>query len=178
MMLAMVLPLPRISISLATGVECFLAHAGSASMASGLRAGAFPSKVTTPVIDEAAPATPGQIDTATNDAATHDLFPSQRMLGSLVYCLSQPGLPCNDRRCAPPRLWNGPDSTPEPSVFATADRDRRRRRVSLIEVRQLREDRVDRGFGADEHRCVPLRIQARLRISQPPHQIDELLRIV
>ena len=38
----MVLPLPRTSISFGTGAECFLAQAGSASMASGLRAGSFP----------------------------------------------------------------------------------------------------------------------------------------
>ena len=84
MMFPMVLPLPRTSISFATGPECFLAHAGSASMASGLRAGAFPSKVTVPVTDEAAKATPGQTDTATSTAASHNLFPVARMLGSLV----------------------------------------------------------------------------------------------
>ena len=84
MMFPMVLPLPRTSISFGTGAECFLAHTGSASMASGLRAGAFPSKVTVPVMVEAAKATPGQTDTATSPAASHNLFPVPRMLGSLV----------------------------------------------------------------------------------------------
>ena len=86
MMFPMVLPLPRTSISFGTGAECFLAHAGSASMASGLRGGAFPSKVTVPVTVEAATATPGQTDTdtATSPAASHNLFPVPRMLSSLV----------------------------------------------------------------------------------------------
>jgi hypothetical protein len=53
-------------------------------MASGLRVGAFPVKVTVPVIDEAAKATPGQTDIATSPAASHNLFPVARMLGSLV----------------------------------------------------------------------------------------------
>ncbi len=34
--------------------------------------------------DEAANATPGQTDTATSPAASHNLFPVLRMLGSLV----------------------------------------------------------------------------------------------
>ena len=83
----MVLPLPRTSISLGTGAECFLAHAGSASMASGLRAGAFPSKVTVPVTDEAATATPGQTDTATSPAASHNLFPVRAHARLLGHCL-------------------------------------------------------------------------------------------
>jgi hypothetical protein len=53
-------------------------------MVSGLRLGAFPVKVTVPVTDEAATATPGQTDTATSPAASHNLFPILRMLGSLV----------------------------------------------------------------------------------------------
>ncbi len=80
----MVLPLPRTSISFATGAECFLAHAGSASMASGLRVGTFPSKVTVPVTVDAAKATPGQTDTASIPAASHNLFPVLRILDSLV----------------------------------------------------------------------------------------------
>ena len=80
----MVLPVPRTSISFGTGVGCFLAHTGSASMASGLRTGGFPSKVTVPVMDEAAKATPGQTDNATSPAASRNLFPVPRMLGSLV----------------------------------------------------------------------------------------------
>src|SRR5260370_28127370 len=80
----MVLPLPRTSISLSAGVGCFLAHAGSASMASGLRVGAFPSKVTVPVMDEAATATPGQTDIATIPAASHNLFPDTRILDSVA----------------------------------------------------------------------------------------------
>ena len=80
----MVLPVPRTSISLSTGAECFLAHTGSASMAIGLRVGALPSKVMVPVMDEAAKATPGQPDTATTRAASHNLFPVLRMLGSLI----------------------------------------------------------------------------------------------
>src|SRR5512132_3483657 len=81
MTLPMVLPLPRTSISFGTGPECFLAHAGSASIASGLSAGAFPSKVTVPVTVEAATATPGQNDTAISPAASHDLFPIPRTIG-------------------------------------------------------------------------------------------------
>ncbi len=84
MMFPMVLPLPRASISLATGAECFLAHAGSASMESGRRVGAFPVNVTVPETDEAAKATSGQADTAASTAANHNLFPVPRMLGSLV----------------------------------------------------------------------------------------------
>ncbi len=84
MMFPMALALPRTSISLGTGVECFLAHAGSASMASGLRGGIFPSKVTVPLMVEAATATPGHTDTATSPAASHNLLPVLRMLGSLV----------------------------------------------------------------------------------------------
>ena len=53
-------------------------------MASGLSVGAFPSKVMVPVTVEAATATPGQTDTATSPAASHNLFPVPRMLGSLV----------------------------------------------------------------------------------------------
>src|SRR4051812_7117325 len=94
MMFAMVLPPPRTSASLGTGAVCFLAHAGSAPMANGWRAGAFPSKVTVPVIVDAATATPGESETAMTPAASHNLFPAQRMLGSLVIvygktCLSQ-----------------------------------------------------------------------------------------
>ena len=83
-MFPIVLPLPRDSISFGTGAECFFAHAGSASMASGLRAGTFPSKVTVPLTVEAATATPGQTDTAIKLAASHNLFPVRRMLSSLV----------------------------------------------------------------------------------------------
>ena len=50
MMLAIVLPEPSTSISLATGVVCLDAHAGSASMASGFRLGTLPSYVTVPVM--------------------------------------------------------------------------------------------------------------------------------
>src|SRR3954464_746737 len=81
-MLPIEFPLPRTSISFGTGAVCFLAHAGSAAMASGLSVGAFPSKVTVPVTVEAAKATPGQINTATTD--NHSFFPVQRMLGSFV----------------------------------------------------------------------------------------------
>src|SRR4051812_9848087 len=51
-------------------------------------------------------------------------------------------------------------------------------RGSLIHVRQLREDRVDGRLRAREHRRVALGVEARLRVPQAPHQIDELLRIV
>ena len=53
-------------------------------MASGLSAGAFPAKVTVPVMVDAATATPGQPNTATSPAASHNLFPVPRMLSSLV----------------------------------------------------------------------------------------------
>src|SRR5215207_8571 len=91
MMFAMVLPPPRTSISFGTGPECFLAHAGSASMASGLRAGGFPVKVTVPLIEDAAMATPGQTDITTNPAASQNLFPVTRMLDSLV--IAKPRFP-------------------------------------------------------------------------------------
>ena len=84
MMFPKLLPLPRTSLSSGTGDECFFAHAGSAPMASGLSAGAFPSKVMVPLTVEAATAMPGQSDTATSPATTHNLFPVARMLGSLV----------------------------------------------------------------------------------------------
>ncbi len=105
----MVLPLPRTSISFGTGAECFLAHAGSASMASGLRVGAFPSKVTVPVMDEAARATPGQTDTATSTAASRILFPVPRMLGSLVIATLASDITV-DVPCA--ALWIGPSVHP------------------------------------------------------------------
>src|SRR2546425_5469944 len=94
MMFPMLLPVPRTNISLGTGAECFLAHAGSASMASGLSAGAVPEKVMVPVTD--APATtartptPGPTDTATSPAAKHHLFAVQPMLSSLVICTPRP----------------------------------------------------------------------------------------
>src|SRR5258708_34852103 len=100
----MVLPLPRTSISFSTGAECFLAHTGSASMVSGLRVGAFPSKVTVPVMDEAATATPGQTDIATSPAASHNLFPDTRMLDSLVIA-NLVSLVIVDAACRPP--WSG-----------------------------------------------------------------------
>src|SRR6476620_5001267 len=84
MMFAMVLPPPRTSISLGAGDVCFLAHAGSASMASGLRAGAFPSNVTVPVMVDAANVTRGHNAAATSATARHNLFPVTRMLGSFV----------------------------------------------------------------------------------------------
>jgi hypothetical protein len=84
MTFAMVLPLPSTSISAGTGFVCFLAHAGSASMASGLRAGGFPVKVMVPLIVDAAPAMPGQPITATSTATSHNLLPVTRMLVSLV----------------------------------------------------------------------------------------------
>ena len=84
MMLPMVLPLPRTSASFGTGAVCFLAHAGSASMASGFSAGTFPSKVTVPVMVDAAKATLGHINDATSPAARYNLFPVQRILCSLI----------------------------------------------------------------------------------------------
>src|SRR5688572_21426591 len=84
MMFPMVWPEPRTSISAGTGPVCFFAQAGSASIASGFRAGGFPAKTTVPLMDEAADATLGQTDIATNPAASHTLFPVTRMLDSLV----------------------------------------------------------------------------------------------
>src|SRR5687767_11554570 len=91
MTLAMALAGPRTSLSLGTGPECFLAHAGSASIVSGLRAGAVPAKVTVPVTDEATASTaaPGLTDIAisptASPAANNKLFPVQRMLSSLEF---------------------------------------------------------------------------------------------
>src|SRR5262245_26264184 len=59
MMFAIVLPGPSTSASLATGVVCFLAHAGSASIAIFGRLGGVPVNVTVPVMVDAANATPG-----------------------------------------------------------------------------------------------------------------------
>jgi hypothetical protein len=84
MMFPMVLPVPRTSASFGAGPECFFAQTGSASMAIGLSTGAFPAKVTVPVMVDAATATPGQPNTAISAAAGHSLFPVPRMLGSLV----------------------------------------------------------------------------------------------
>src|SRR5687768_17423695 len=86
-MLAMVLPLPRASLSSGTGAECFFAHAGSADIASGPSLGGVPVKVMVPLTDEAAKATLGQTDNATSPAASHNLFRVPRMLGSLVTIL-------------------------------------------------------------------------------------------
>ena len=83
MMFPTVLPLPSTRTSFATGPECFLAHAGSASIATGLRVGGFPAKVIVPVMDEAARAIPGQTDTATSIDASRNPFAVPRMLGSL-----------------------------------------------------------------------------------------------
>ena len=99
----MVLPLPRTSISFGTGPECFLAQAGSASIASGLSGGAFPSKVTVPVTDEAAKATPGQTDNATSAAASPNLLPVLHILGSLV--IAKPRVYRHSRRCRR-STWN------------------------------------------------------------------------
>ena len=85
----MVLPLPRTSISFGTGfAPCVLWHTGSASMASGLRAGAFPSKVTVPVMFERRQPTPGHSDIANSPAASHNRFPVPRMVGSLVIIIA------------------------------------------------------------------------------------------
>src|SRR5438067_12035142 len=81
---AIVLPLPRTSVSAGTGPECFLAQTGSASIAIGLRVGGFPSKVMVPVIVEAARATPGHAIIAISHAASRHLFPVQRIIRSLV----------------------------------------------------------------------------------------------
>jgi hypothetical protein len=61
-----------------------LAHAGSASIASGFIPGGFPSKVTVPVTVEAAKAAPGEIDNASSPAMKPTVFPVQRILGSLI----------------------------------------------------------------------------------------------
>ncbi len=104
MMFPMVLPPPSSSISFGTGPECFLAHAGSASMESGLSAGGFPAKVTVPLTDDAAVATPGQTDITTNPAASHNLFPVTRMLDSLV--IAKPRF-SDAVDAAPPLEWVG-----------------------------------------------------------------------
>jgi hypothetical protein len=61
-----------------------LAHTGSASIESGLRAGGFPSKVTVPFTVEAATAMPGHNDTATIPAATHNRFEDTRTLALII----------------------------------------------------------------------------------------------
>src|SRR5512132_1601517 len=84
MMCAIVFPGPRISDSFGAGPACFLAHTGSASMAIGLSVGAFPAKVTVPVMVDAATATPGEPSIATSTAAGHTLLFVPPMLGFLV----------------------------------------------------------------------------------------------
>jgi hypothetical protein len=84
MMFPIVLPLPRTSISAGTGFVCFFAHAGSASIASGLRVGTFPSKVTVPFTVDAARATAGHITPPASAAATHNIFAVLRILVSFV----------------------------------------------------------------------------------------------
>src|SRR5688572_22147597 len=93
MMFFIALPAPRVSLSDGTGFGCFLAHAGSASMASAGRLGTFPSKMTVPVIDaatvpvtdEVAIAAVDQHHTATAAAATsHNVFFVTRLLNPLV----------------------------------------------------------------------------------------------
>src|SRR5262245_48577899 len=83
-MFPMALPLPRTSISLGWGDVCFLAHTGSASIASGLRVGTFPSKVTVPVMVAAANAAPGHTSTVTSPAANHNLLPVARTIRSFL----------------------------------------------------------------------------------------------
>src|SRR5262245_7877889 len=85
MMFPMVLPVPRTSASFGAGFPpCFLWQTGSAFMSSGLSAGAFPAKMTVPVMVDAATAMLGQASTATSPAARHNLFPVPGMLSSLV----------------------------------------------------------------------------------------------
>src|SRR5688572_18134362 len=85
MMFPMELPLPRTSASFGAGFPpCFLWQVGSASTESGLRAGGFPSKVMVPLMVDAATATPGQSNTATSPAASHNPFRVPRMFSSLV----------------------------------------------------------------------------------------------
>src|SRR4030095_17055404 len=86
MIFAMVWPPPRTSFSAGTGAECFFAHAGSASIVIGLRVGAVPENVTTPVMDAPATAPPGPTDIATSPATatSHNTFRVERMLSSLV----------------------------------------------------------------------------------------------
>jgi hypothetical protein len=52
-------------------------------MGIGFMTGGFPLNVTVPVMDPAANATLGQTDIATSPAASRNLFPVLRMLGSL-----------------------------------------------------------------------------------------------
>src|SRR5688500_12935487 len=85
MMFPMVLPLPRTSASFGAGFPpCFLWQVGSASTESGLSAGGFPSKVMVPLMVDAATATPGQSNTATSPAASHNPFRVPRLFSSLV----------------------------------------------------------------------------------------------
>src|SRR5262245_13720473 len=85
MMFPMVLPVPRTSASFGPGLlPCFLWQTASALMSSGLSAGAVPEKTTVPVMVDAATATLGHNNVATNPAASHNPFPVARMLSSLV----------------------------------------------------------------------------------------------
>jgi hypothetical protein len=80
-------------------------------MESGRSAGAFPSKVTVPVIVEAASATPGQTDTATSTAASRNPYPVPRMLGSFVIANLVSVVTVDDAYrplCGMGRLYNEP----------------------------------------------------------------------
>src|SRR5262245_31620625 len=130
----MALPGPRTSASFCAGVVCFFAHTGSASMAMGLRLGAVPEKVTVPVIDEPAPAAPGQADNATSPVARHNVLNLARMSGSLVIAnlatWSPSTLPFFGPRVR--RLYTGPvvcatcTPTSEPVRFRSLDAARSR----------------------------------------------------
>jgi hypothetical protein len=64
-----------------------------------------------PVMDEAATATPGQNDTVTSAAASHNLFPLKRMICSLVFRKTPfPSSPSTLRSAYPRvgRLYTGP----------------------------------------------------------------------
>src|SRR5688500_19352273 len=96
MTLAMALPLPRTSASFGAVFDgCILAHAGSASRASGLRAGGLPSKTTVPVMVDCANAAPGHnTAAAASPAATHH---SPAALPMLLSVISPPPLPASHR---------------------------------------------------------------------------------
>src|SRR5690349_7795228 len=174
-MLPMVLPLPRTSISFGTGPECFLAQTGSASIASGRRAGGFPSKVTVPVTVDAANAIPGQTEIATNTAAARNSFALPRIARLLIsrYRLWQQWVSAHVILESRPRpSWSGPTlhrgyrpCNPPEHPF-----DPRLRTIEPVEAIAKRSEH-------DLHPCEELRVGGRLW-SVDPEIVDGQLGAV
>src|SRR5262249_12505522 len=118
MMFAILLPAPSTSASLCTAVVCFLAHAGSASIAIVGSLGAVPVKVTVPVIADAANATPGHAAVSITPAARDNRVAVLRIVRLL-----------REEKSSLSKLYTGP-------AFA------RQRTSSVLESQGFRKPRV------------------------------------